>query len=295
MLLAVTIVIAVSVVAGSLGLRTPASAAALTARLTWATAALLFIILFVFTLVACPALMFACGKDVDAMFATGATFVLGVIAVVVCVWNRDGYLGPANMHDLLTATAFCRTGVRWLTASFDGFAIWSTLLVIATSSVIARNQVKTEADLSRQLRGSILLMYIASALLIAGVAETSSLHKWPANDHLASQSCPLELPPSWQGRSAADFATEVDTTATAISTSVGTVFSLVLIAAYLPLAILLRQRAYRVVTPFARTEAWLGVHGFALQPTQQLSKVMLILSPLLAGGPVSYLITLLSR
>jgi hypothetical protein len=37
------------------------------------------------------------------------------------------------------------------------------------------------------------------------------------------------------------------------------------------------------------------VHGFALQPPQQLFKVLLILSPLLASGPLNYLITLLSN
>jgi hypothetical protein len=304
-LLAITIVIVVSVVAACLGLKNSGTGDALMARLTWATAAMLFTVLFVFFLVVCVVLMFVCGKDEDAMIATTAATSVGAVALLLCVTHADAYLGPKDMHDLLDQTAFCLGGVRTISAWLDGFAIWSAILVIATSCVIARNEIETsslsthekEQDLSVQLRGAKVLMYTAAALLIAGVAETSALHKWPANDTVEGTVCPRALPLKWSelARTRDKYVAAVDTTATAISTAVGTVASLVLAAAYLPLAFLLRQRAYHIITPYARTEAWLGIHGFALQPTQQLAKVLLVLSPLVAGGPLSYLITLLSR
>ncbi len=128
-------------------------------------------------------------------------------------------------------------------------------------------------------------MHTGAALLIAGVAETSALHKWPATEPLVA-GCPAVPVPG---------DAVVQSVASSISTSVGTIFSMVLAAAYLPLGIILRQRAYRLIKPWERTEAWLAVHGFALLPTQQLANVLLILSPLIAGGPVSYLLSLLSR
>lgn len=296
-LLVVTIAIVVWVLTAILGLPTSGTGDGLSARLTWATAAMLFTVLFVFSVVLFITIMFACGDRIDAMFATVATTLLGLLAIVLALWKSDGYAGPADMHELLKATAFCLEGVRSVTAVFDGFAVWAALLVVATSAVIARHEVTSEEDLSLQLRYAAALTYVAAALLIAGVSETSALHKWPAHDFHPGATCPRPLPPPWSAlpQTATGYEKEVNTTATAISASVGTVFSLILAATYLPLGLLLRQRAYRVVQPPSRTEAWLGVHGFSIQPTQQLAKVLVVLSPLLAGGPVSYLISLLSK
>jgi hypothetical protein len=53
---------------------------------------------------------------------------------------------------------------------------------------------------------------------------------------------------------------------------------------------LLRKRAYEIVIPWQRTEAWLAMHSLGLRPMQQLGKVLLMLAPLLAGGPVTALL-----
>ena len=262
------------------------------ARLTWGISAMFLMLAFAFAVVACNVVMFRCGNPRHALLASTGTTTFGIAATLASVFLFQGtYLGPAEMKAHLDATVFCVGHVRTLATIFDGLGLWSGAVVIATSAVILANEVATAEELSRQLRGSKILMYCAAALLISIVAEVGALHKWPAHALASGKTCTAT------GTTAAITAEErkaIETEATAISAAVGTIGSLVLAAAYLPLGILLRQRAYRVVKPWERTEAWLSIHGFALQPTQQLGKVLLILSPLLAGGPISYLITLLS-
>jgi hypothetical protein len=240
--------------------------------------------------------MFRCGHPNHALAATAVTTTIGLVSTVL--WATvlpQAYLGPPEMQAYLDATAFCVGHVRTLTAIFDGFGVWAAVLIVATSGVILANEVNDAEELSRQMRGSKILMYCAAALLIGGVSEVGALHKWPGHETGPTAACATPGTNQLFTEPLPARKTRIDASATAISTSVGTVGSLVLAAAYLPLAILLRQRAYRVVRPWERTETWLAIHGFALQPTQQLGKLLLILSPLMAGGPVSYLITLLSN
>lgn len=262
------------------------------ARLTWGIAAMFLMLAFAFAVVACNVIMFRCGNPRHALLAGGGTTLFGITATAASVFLfQDTYLGPVEMKAHLDATVFCVGHVRTLATVFDGLALWSAAVVVATSGVILANEVTTAEELSRQLRGSKILMYCAAALVVTIVAEVGALHKWPAHALASGQTCAAS------GTTAAvtpEQRKSIETEATAISAAVGTIGSLVLAAAYLPLGILLRQRAYRVVKPWERTEAWLAIHGFALQPTQQLGKVLLILSPMLAGGPISYLITLLS-
>lgn len=259
----------------------------LAARISWAVAAMLFLEFFVFTLVACHTVMFKCGDEQHAVPASIATTALGIVWTIGCViagwW--DPYVGPDQMRVHLAGTAFAFGGVRLTAALINGLAVWAALVVVATSSVLIAHDIDpgdrdSQEQLSRQFRGTKILTYCAAALLITGVFEIAALHQWPA--HAIDSLDPAEK-------------ARIETTGAALSTAAGTLGSLVLAAAYLPLLMVLRQRAYRVVRPWERTETWLAVHGFALQPTQQLAKLLLILSPLLAGGPISYLITLLSE
>lgn len=260
--------------------------APLAARISWAVAAMLFSVFFVFTLVACHTVMFRCGCAEHAVPVSIATTIAGAAWTLLMLALRDSpYVGPDLMQDHLDNSAFLLEGVKPALALFNGFAVWAALVVIATSSVVIANEIDPRDDdsqeqLSRQFRGAKILTYCAAALLVTGVFEIAALHQWPAHgiDGLSDET-----------RAA------IEKTGAALSTGAGTIATLVLAAAYLPLIMVLRQRAYRVVRPWERTEAWLAMHGFALQPTQQLAKLLLILSPLLAGGPISYLITLLSE
>jgi hypothetical protein len=260
------------------------------AKLTWGMAAMFLMVAFTFAVVTCNVIMFRCGNPRHALLACVGTTLFGIVATIGCLFLfQYTYLGPSQMATYLETTALCVGHVRTLATIFDGLGLWSGVMVVATSAVILANKVTTQEELSRQLRGSRILMYCAAALLVTIVAEVGALHKWPAHAVAAGYTCitPADVIPQ-------DKRQAIEAEATAISAAVGCIGSLVLAAAYLPLGILLRQRAYGVVKPWERTEAWLAIHGFALQPTQQLGKVLLILSPLMAGGPISYLITLLS-
>jgi hypothetical protein len=289
-LLSATIVGAVWLIIGSLDLHEGPVGTPLSGRLTWAIAAMLFAVFFVFGVIACNTVMFRCGAPGDALAASIGTTAFGLLAVAVAIANRHVYLGPPRMGRALAETAFRLPGVEAIAAAFDGFAIWAAVLTVTTACVIIKNEVGEPEDLSRQFRGSKILLYTSAALLIAGVAATGALHRWPAHE-------PPPCTPTATTPCTPDPAREkmIEETAVAVSTTVGTIFSMVLAAAYLPLGIVLRQRAYRVVRPWERTEAWLAIHGFALQPTQQLAKILLILSPLIAGGPVSQLVSLLAH
>lgn len=276
------------------------------ARLSWVIASTLFVVAFAFTLIVCYTLMFRCGTADDAVRTLVWTAAIGILAIVVSLmFGKSLYWGPQRMEALLEATAFCIRGVRAITSAFNGFAVWAALVVIGTSCVILRNEVTTPEDLSRQLRASKLMLYTAGALLITGVSVATVLHKWPAHEASISgceagpsggPDAPLAgATPAALAEAAKAHRREVERTADAIAMSIGTLFSLVLAAAYLPLGFVLRQRAYRVIVPWERTETWLAMHGFALQPTQQLGKLLVIFGPMIVGGPINALISVLAE
>lgn len=283
-LAAVALIISLAM-AYAIGLRAATLGEPIAARVSWGMAAMLFALFFVFTLVACHTVMFKCGEPGNAVIASLITTVAGVVwtGVSVSQW-RNPYVGPAAMQAFLDASVFQYGAVKIATALFHGLAVWAALVVVATSALLIASEIDPRDDdaqeqLSRQFRQTKILTYCAAALLVTGVFVIAALHQWPAHE--------LTLTPEEK--------TSLERTGAAISTGAGTIATLVLASAYLPLIMVLRQRAYRVVRPWERTETWLAVHGFALQPTQQLAKLLLILSPLIAGGPISYLITLLSE
>lgn len=292
LLMAGAVVVIVWVVLASLGLWHGPLGDGLSARLTWGVACTLFAGAFVFALVQCHILMFRCGEPDDAMRASAVTTIGGVAAILWMAFNSDIYLGPQLMKQLLDATAFTLAGVRVLSSICDGLAVWAGLLVLATSCTILRRQPEGPKELSRQLRASRILLNVGSALLITGVSQTAALHRWPMHD---AQGASRVVASAGTAQGLAEFQKLVQTTALAVSTTVGTACSLILVATYMPLGVLLRQRAYEVIQPWERTEAWLAMHGMSLQPTQQLGKVLLMLAPLLAGGPVTFLLNLISK
>jgi hypothetical protein len=148
------------------------------------------------------------------------------------------------MKRLPDGTVFSVAGIRTLTGVFDGFAAWSALAILATSCTILRNSEVSERDLSREIRASRLLLYVGSALLITGVTEVSTLHTWPSQEPaLAVKCCPDLLKGASDPTALRDFQTKIQTTALAVSSMTGMACSLILAAAYLPLGLLLRQRA----------------------------------------------------
>jgi|CXWL01.1.fsa_nt_gi hypothetical protein len=297
----------------ALRLQAAEPAADLSGRLTWAVSSMMFFVLFAFFYVLCATCMFKCGKDPAPAYAlVGSTF-----AGAITVWELAGsdvYLGPRWLKAKLEESPFAVGNVRLVSSILDGVAIWAAILLLTTSAVILANEIaedviEKDKALSRQLRASRMLMQAATALLITGVASTTALHRWPLESlpAMASADSRTALPAGNSGNDAdeqrqkRDTATEdqetrrqIEQATIAIGAAVGTVFSMLLGAAYLPLGIVLRQRAYRVITPWQRADTWLTVHGFSIAPSQQFARILLILSPLLASGPIGYLIKLLN-
>ena len=284
------------------------------ARLTWGVSAILFFVLFSFFVVLCHTFMFKCGRPQDAMLGLGVSMTFGILSVLWGFVPGNPYIGPHWIAERLHQTVFSSPIVRIATGVASGCALWAAVLLVMTSAVILRNEVDVKGltrerrfveaeNLSRQLRASQMLMQSAAALLVAGVTLTAALHAWPARDErLAAQAEAQRqtAPPSESANTDAGKGaprdiphSPLEAAGVAMSTAVGAVFSVLLGAAYLPLGVILRQRAYIVIYPWDRAEMWLNIHGFAIQPTQQFAKILLILGPLIATGPVSYLTQLL--
>jgi hypothetical protein len=86
--------------------------------------------------------------------------------------------------------------------------------------------------------------------------------------------------------------------ALALSTAHGAFYSAVLMAFYLPTALVLRMRsrslAIAAVGQGEQQEAWLAKEGLGLSPFKEMTSLIITLAPLLAGGPATKLFGALS-
>lgn len=121
------------------------------------------------------------------------------------------------------------------------------------------------------------VLFAGAAVLVAGVIEIDALYQWAvARTNLGDDS-----------KAAATLITS------AASVSTGTFFSLFLASAYVPAAVILRRRgsalAERVLPgelPAARTD-WLEKNGLGSSVSTQVSTLVALLGPILAGGPLN--------
>lgn len=129
------------------------------------------------------------------------------------------------------------------------------------------------ASLNAQSRRLQSVLYAGAAVLVAGVIEVDALYHWALS------------------------MTSLSAQAKAITTSAtvptGTFFSLFLAAAYVPAALILRERGLALAQavlplegPAARGQ-WLQSNGLAISVTSQVASLLALLGPVLAGGPLN--------
>jgi hypothetical protein len=123
------------------------------------------------------------------------------------------------------------------------------------------------------------VLFAGAAVLVAGVIEMDALYHWATTV--------ATLPGLPKGTAEAITASAIIPT--------GTFFSLFLAAAYVPAALILRERALELAStalpsegPAAQGE-WLQKRGLGISVSAQLTSLMALLGPVLAGGPLNAL------
>ncbi len=132
-----------------------------------------------------------------------------------------------------------------------------------------RRHLQHLADRSRQLK---TVVNLGSALLVAGVLHMQAWLRWPivfVND--------------------ARLADAMNDWSLALTTFVGSVFSLMIACVYICCAKVLAKRAEANLRQLPADaldfslEDWLEKHGFSSEPMRQIPQILAILAPLLAG------------
>ena len=135
------------------------------------------------------------------------------------------------------------------------------------------------AALQSQSRRLQAVLFAGAAVLVAGVIEVDALFAWAVS--LAD----LGGYPDGAGKAV---------TATAVVPT-ATIFSLFLAGAYIPAALILRQRAATLASIAVGTAApadrskWLQDKGLSISISTQVSSLVALLGPILAGAPLNAL------
>lgn len=181
----------------------------------------------------------------------------------------------ASMHR--TATAHHAVSADSL---FDylSYLIFILLAAAASATLLwpTGNQ-KSAALLRRRIARVQALLFIGATALALRALEMYFLYRWPA---------------AWLTGAPAD---SVDQIALAVSTAYGAFYTGILASLYLPTAFLLRSRASRLADEFVpddteKRDAWLTQSGLQFLPFKEFGHLLVILAPLLAGGPLAKVI-----
>lgn len=138
----------------------------------------------------------------------------------------------------------------------------------------AEKHQELAAALNVQSRRLQSVLFAGAAVLVAGVVEVDSLYHWALSLTNLSK----------------EEAAAVTSSATVPT---GTFFSLFLAAAYLPAALILRERGMalaRSALPLDGPAAhgqWLQNNGLGISITSQVTSLLALLGPVLAGGPLN--------
>lgn len=169
----------------------------------------------------------------------------------------------------------------WLTTL--AYGVYCLLLGASCALLVspARGGKRPIEELAGRLRRLQRLLYAGAAVLVAAVIEMHAFYRWPG---------------AWLPEEAAR---HVDRLATVISTSTGTVCTLLLLGLYFPALLVLRYRAdYAVAEEMpaaseAERQERLNAMGLTFSSLPELKRLAAVFGPLLAGGPLPTLLGLL--
>jgi hypothetical protein len=191
-----------------------------------------------------------------------------VVAVVSFLW----LLTMLAAYLVMGGAAACLLGTGHISRIHTG-------LLSARQDDQAGHVEQLATALQSQSRRLQAVLFAGAAVLVAGVIEVDALYSWAVS--LAD----LTNYPDGAGKAV---------TATAVVPT-ATFFSLFLAAAYIPAALILRQRAATLAiiavgtTAQADRSKWLQDNGLSISISTQVSSVVALLAPILAGTPLNAL------
>jgi hypothetical protein len=248
----------------------------LVGRLLWAITAVLFVATWcagisialwqIWTLLRWPR------KRIVVAVSVAVAVAAGVFAATLDPITPDRFQLLGSMLQMLEGD----NGTHMIEASryFAGMAAAAIVLIVVASWSTMWHD--SSDDLEPQLDGLRLVFNAGAVLLVAGALQVAALYSWPASVFDAAID--------------ADAGSKLESTALLVAGFVGAIFSSVLVLSYLPALSVLRVRAIN-----ANHKAKLEEKGFEDTWSKGLLRLLQALAPLLAGVPLTGLLTLLQQ
>lgn len=163
--------------------------------------------------------------------------------------------------------------IRWSLVSLNAMSAVAPIIAMFAACRTMVSRAATAEDglhrMAEQMRRMKELLNLGSALLVLGIVHMNAWLRWPAA---------LVADPG--------IASDINGLSLSVSLFWGAAFTLMIIAFYLPAALLLRQRASALLAETGSPDSvmtWLKDHGLSLSPAEQMPQLAAMLAPLLAG------------
>ncbi|HZF14589.1 MAG TPA: hypothetical protein VE046_01475 [Steroidobacteraceae bacterium] len=216
---------------------------------------------------ACGWAIFGCALPFALIAGFGGNLILSEPAATEA-------LRAATLHQTIAHHAVSADSL------FDKLSYLIFLLLAAAASATLlwpTADQKSPALLRRRIARVQSLLFIGATGLALRALEMYFLYRWPA---------------AWLTGAPAE---SVDQIALAVSTAYGAFYTGILASLYLPTAFLLRLRASRLADESVpddteKRDAWLAKSGLEFLPFREFGHLLVILAPLLAGGPLAKVI-----
>lgn len=267
----------------------------LLARINWALASIGFPIAAAAALVVALNVGWACFRELTGrekifgglLIIGGVALVMGVVLLGTQVFGPDVLSEPkvtselraATLHKTLMAEAVL------VDKKFDrlAYATFVLLTSAATATLLWPATVASQVLLlRRRIARAHWLLYVGAAALAFRVLEMFFLYRWPG---------------AWLGGAQA---TSADRIALAVSTAYGFFYTGILASLFLPTALVLTAHA-TVLADESMTDAagdpdeWLSKAGLRISPFHTFGRVLAVLGPLIAGGPIAKVIDMFGK
>lgn len=256
----------------------------LVARMVWGLSAMVLVLAW--AVATGGALWIITQSLTDRPLALRARLAGLAAAVAVALFAWQDPLTIRRLEPVLNeAFAFMRIDLgplllRLFSSVLVGAAV---LLAIAASSTLARprEEAPSPRHLAAQTQRLRQVLFLAATMLVAGTMQTAAMHRLPAT--LCEGDAREALAALGQG----------------VSATAGTIWTLLILAFYLPAAMILRRRALTLAEAAEdggepdQIAKWLAEQGMESTLWQQLARLGAIVSPFLMGGPLTALLDLL--
>ena len=260
-------------------------------RLSWGVTGTAFVLSFIGAVIVLGGLLL---EDLQARSrASRRGILLMTVVVVIAVgwsslWDNPFTVKSLNPVLLRTFEVFEMGQAGLLLAIFTPMILAVTfLLMLAAWASLARTRTageKPEMHLRNQMRHLNTALFVGATILVAGIVWAIAMHRLPSAllDDIGAET--------------------LDELIHGLSTSMGAIWSLILVGIYLPSIWLVRARVRQLAldslgengkTPKQVSE-WLAENGLSAQLSQRFAQLAALLGPLIIGGPAAPLLQLLT-